>query len=158
MIASVITPALFKRFVRKILIGDGCWEWLASKNRAGYGQINIAELGRPCLAHRVSYEMFVGTIPVGMSVCHHCDNPGCVNPDHLFVGDHSANMADGAKKDRWPFGSKHHKTKFTEDDARLIKFDVSKSNAEWARRYNVTPSAISQIRSGQRWSRITEEE
>lgn len=79
---------------------DGCWEWTASRNEArrGYGQLNVD--GRPVMAHRVMYELFVGPIPPGLCVCHHCDNPPCVRPDHLFLGTHGDNAKDRDMKGR----------------------------------------------------------
>lgn len=82
------------RFWAKVEKTEGCWEWTGSKSRKGYGQFNE---GR---AHRVSWEMHNGPIPEGMFVCHHCDNPPCVRPDHLFIGDNAANMRDAFAKGR----------------------------------------------------------
>ena len=85
------------------VIGYGCWEWTGGKNRAGYGQINIA--GKHCQAHRVSFEMANGVkLPrgrkTGIIICHSCDNPGCVNPEHLWLGTHYHNSQDAIRKGR----------------------------------------------------------
>ena len=78
---------------------SGCWLWIgANSGKGGYGQISIN--GRIKRAHRVSWELHRGFIPEGMLVCHHCDTPPCVNPDHLFVGTYSDNTIDSVKKGR----------------------------------------------------------
>lgn len=89
------------RFFEKVKKSDGCWEWLAKKNNKGYGMFS-AERGRGKFktAHRVSYELARGKIPSGQWVLHHCDNPACVNPDHLFLGDNIANVRDMHNKGR----------------------------------------------------------
>lgn len=82
--------------------GD-CWKYTGSKDRNGYGNMGIYKNGKTihCLSHRISYEMFTGKlIPKGICVCHKCDNPSCVNPNHLFLGTVQDNMKDRDNKGR----------------------------------------------------------
>jgi hypothetical protein len=88
------------RFWSKVTLApSGCWEWQAARNEAGYGVIGYGP-GKTTLAHRVSYILCVGPIPDGMFVCHSCDNPRCVRPTHLWLGDNAANLRDMARKGR----------------------------------------------------------
>lgn len=77
---------------------NGCWEWVKYKNQDGYGRIRVN--GKKKLAHRASFEEFVCNIPEGMIVCHRCDNPSCIKPEHLFLGTHKDNCHDAITKGR----------------------------------------------------------
>lgn len=77
---------------------SGCWLWEKRLNKKGYGVLYIN--GKSTLAHRACWEETFGDIPKGMLICHRCDVPACVNPEHLFIGSHSDNMADMARKGR----------------------------------------------------------
>ena len=90
----------------------GCWEWCKARDERGYGFIYVN--GCNVRTHRYSWEIHHGEIPVGLFVCHHCDNPRCVRPDHLFVGTHKDNMQDAKKKGRLyvpPKGAPLHKNR-----------------------------------------------
>lgn len=86
------------RFIEKILIGDGCWNWTGAKNSPGYGYFSLK--GRQERANRISFKFFKGEIPEGKFICHTCDNPACVRPSHLFYGSQSENIKDAYRKGR----------------------------------------------------------
>lgn len=79
-------------------VASGCVLWNGYVGHKGYGRINVG--GSALLAHRVSYELSHGAIPRGAFVCHKCDTPGCINPDHLFLGTNTDNMRDMLAKKR----------------------------------------------------------
>lgn len=87
---------------------SGCWLWVGGTNGKGYGQLWID--GEPSImAHRLSWELHNGPIPKGMLVCHKCDTPPCVNPDHLFIGTDKDNIQDCIKKGRYVYNIKNLK-------------------------------------------------
>lgn len=92
--------AAAQRFWALVDKGEGCWEWTgAARCDRGYGAFKIC--GRLIGAHNFSFAVCSGKpIPVGLEVCHSCDNPRCVRPDHLFLGTHSQNMRDASRKGR----------------------------------------------------------
>jgi hypothetical protein len=92
--------SLEERFWKRVQIGPGCWLWIGSRTKKGYGSIRAPWHGPLLLAHRVSYELHFGPIPPGKYICHHCDNPPCVRPDHFFLGDESLNKLDMHRKGR----------------------------------------------------------
>jgi hypothetical protein len=89
---------LADRFWAKVLTGDGCWTWIGGRGKCGYGL--ILKDNHRLYAHRVSWELHYGPIPERMLICHRCDNPACVRPDHLFQGTQADNMHDCSLKQR----------------------------------------------------------
>lgn len=87
------------RFWSKVDRSGGCWNWMASLDGNGYGQI-IGASSRPVRAHRVAWELTNGLIPTGLHCLHRCDNARCVRPSHLFLGTHKDNMTDKEIKGR----------------------------------------------------------
>jgi len=97
-----MTPEQFWEKVKK---SEGCWLWTAGKNNRGYGQFR--RMRKNTLAHRYSYLISVGEIPVGVFVLHKCDTPLCVRPSHLWLGSQKDNMTDCAQKGRLLALDKH---------------------------------------------------
>jgi hypothetical protein len=141
---------------------DGCWNWLGSKSAAGYGKFMVGRspdgAWRPSWAHIVSWRLAHGDIPHGLFVCHRCDNPRCVNPEHLFLGTPADNQRDMAAKDRSVFGSKASWARLHESDVpeviRLRRAGVSWS--QLASHFGVSIRTVRHVVAGRSWKRVTQ--
>jgi hypothetical protein len=143
-------PKLFRRFMEKVSVGEGCWKWTAATNRDGYGMIGVGRKGER--SHRVSFRLFNGDIPAGLSVLHTCDNTGCVNPEHLYVGTQAQNVRDRVVRgrSRHPFGQDHGRAKLSSADVTEIRSQLAAGCVQrrLAERYGVTPTTILGIKRG----------
>lgn len=92
---------------------NGCWEWQGVRNNSGYGVLSIGHSGR-MLAHRFGWQLHRGPIPDGVHVLHTCDNPPCVNPDHLYLGTPADNARDRVERVRGNHGSRNGGAKIAE--------------------------------------------
>ena len=132
---------------------NGCWEWTASVNNKGYGWFRLDGKNRG--AHRVSWMLQHGAVPGGLFVLHRCDNPSCVNPDHLWLGTNADNMRDKVEKGRAPAlpGESNGQAKLTEADVIAIRAD-HRSLRAIAAEYGVSHALIGYIKRGDHWSHI----
>lgn len=141
-----------ERFWPHVEKSEGCWLWTASKWSYGHGRMSAGN-GRDTGAHRVSWEIHYGPIPDGLHVLHHCDNPSCVRPDHLFLGTHADNMRDRDAKGRGTSGERHPFAKLTNVDAEFIR-KMAKAGIKQRRLaelFDVSPATICEVVSGKRW-------
>jgi hypothetical protein len=150
-----LTQGLKQRFDIKWKLNEitGCWEWTAYRDKDGYGNIQVNK--SPRQAHRISYILYVGGIPPNTLVCHSCDNPGCVNPDHLFLGTPKLNMEDKYNKNRQIHvrGEEVGNSKLSTEDVKHIR-SSSFGNQQLAKYYGVTHSLISAIRLNKCWKHV----
>jgi hypothetical protein len=147
--------AMEARFHKYTTKTESCWIWRASTNSKGYGQICTSN-GKTMQAHRYSYELHKGPIPPGLYICHTCDTPRCVNPDHLFAGTSLDNARDKVNKRRQNIGSGQHRAKLREEDIEPIRelLAARVSCQEIARRYGVSGSVIASIKRRERWTHV----
>ena len=132
---------------------DECWEWKAYRQNNRYGRIRRGKKTEKAIsAHRLSWELHNGPIPNGLFVLHHCDNPACVNPRHLFLGTQADNMADRDTKGRQAQqnGEAGPRAKLTWEKVRKIRSSPATQSA-LARQYGISPSEVSRIKSEDTW-------
>lgn len=136
---------------------SGCHLFYGTPDHSGYGKFKWR--GVQIFAHRTAWELTFGPIPPGLCVCHRCDNPPCVNPDHLFLGTRYDNNKDRSRKgrtSRMP-GSKHWHAKITEEQARQIQ-QSTLPGPELMSLYKLSKAQISAIRTGRSWKHLTTQE
>lgn len=150
-------PVIERFKARCIKKASGCIEWNGFVNHEGYGAITVD--ARVIRAHRFSYAYYKGAIPDGMLVCHKCDNPRCVNADHLFLGTNQDNVNDKVKKNRQSRlkGEDSGTSKLTEKD--VIKIKIMLENGDSykviADRFNVTKTPIYLINKKKSWKHVS---
>ena len=136
-------------FWSKVKKTKGCWEWIGAKNRDNYGVCKLN--GKMIATHRKSWEICKGKIPKGIFVLHLCDNPPCVRPSHLWLGNHSDNMRDAIKK------GKISKNKLTETKVRAIRKLYKAGNIihkKLAKQFRVHPRTIGNVINKDTWKYV----
>jgi hypothetical protein len=144
-------PSTAERFWSKVDKTGECWLWTASRNASGYGYFQL----RPHTnrANRAAWILTNGAIPAGMVVCHSCDNPPCVRPDHLFLGTNTENRHDSMLKRRHAHGTRHHSARFTDDEVRAVRSSTEQTMV-LAARFGVSDVTIRNIRSGRLYKHL----
>jgi hypothetical protein len=144
-------PRLFWDRVTKC--DNGCWEWCGG-TKGPYGVCRVR--GRPVRAHRVSYELHFGPVPSSLCVCHRCDNPICVRPDHLFLGTNLDNVADKVAKGRQVRGVSVNTAKLTPEAVRRIRDEYRDgvSASTLATRYGISDRCILRIVRREAWKHV----
>lgn len=137
-----------ERFWRKVLKTETCWMWTGGTSGWFYGSFSYID-GKKIYAHRYSYELANGEIPEGMLVCHSCDNPKCVRPDHLFLGTYQTNIDDREMKKR----GNRSPQKLTWEDVFIIRErrKAGESYQSIAKDYDVSGSTIGGISKNKTW-------
>jgi hypothetical protein len=144
-----------ERFWKKTVLGrNGCIEWTAAK-KDGYGVFQRGAGDGTILAHRYAYMMANGMSELSRDdiIMHICDNPACVNIEHLRRGTHADNVADKVAKGRGINGSRHYMSRLTDENVRFIRSTSIKSK-DLATLFNVSRPTISDIRRGKTWLHI----
>jgi len=132
---------------------DACWPWSGSVDQSGYGMVALD--GHARRTHRVAYALAVGPIPTGMLVCHHCDNPPCCNPAHLFLGTLTDNNRDRANKGRSAAlrGERNGNSKIADADAHVIRLRRASGArvSDLANEYGLNRCTVRRIANGSRF-------
>lgn len=129
---------------------SGCWLWEGPVYSNMYGYVEIRD--ERYSAHRFSFELSNGQIPNNMFVCHACDNPICVNPEHLFLGSHNDNMLDKARKNRGK-GERHPSARLTASDVLTIRSD-KRSHSMISKEYGIARQTVGDIKNRRRWGHL----
>lgn len=144
-----------ERFWEQVDQSGECWLWTGSLSPKGYGNFQARREGKiTWKAHRYAYMLLRGKIPKGLHVLHRCDNPQCVNPDHLWLGTNADNHADKLRKGRQSKGRRVNTAKLTEAQVLEI-FHSEVPGTRLCEKYGVHNSVIYNIRNRKIWKHVT---
>jgi hypothetical protein len=157
-----------ERFWDKVRVGsaDKCWEWQGARYPNGYGFLFAGSLYgrnvRYVKAHRLSWEIANGEVPEGFCVLHHCDNPPCVNPAHLYVGTRADNARDRGVRNRGKEqrGGQNDNAKLAETDVRAIiaALKLGETQMSISTRFGIKQPQVSRIKNRQSWAHLWDRE
>jgi hypothetical protein len=139
-------------FLARFSDNSQCWEWSGSWASTGYGRLN-PKRGFTVSAHRGAWEVVNGPIPNGLFVLHHCDNPPCCNPSHLFLGTPKDNTQDMLTKGRNPHGEQHYRARLTAPQVVAIRADA-RSHRSIAADYSIARVTVTAIKNGRMWRHL----
>lgn len=131
----------------------GCWLFAGKLDKDGYGSMHNRSGGGDYKAHRVAWQEFVGPIPPGLDVAHHCDVRCCVNPSHLYVATRRQNLADRTKRKREPRGEACSWSKLKSEDAIYIMNSTEKIEA-LVERFGISRAQVYRVKSGECWGHL----
>jgi hypothetical protein len=150
--------SLFDRLYAKTVERNGCLEYTGTRDlRGGYGVLTLK--GKWKKAHRLAYELTKGVIPEGMFVCHTCNNPPCLNSEHLVLGTNAENMAyrNACGRTNKPQGERNHEHKLVEEQVRAIRVRYAEggiSSRALAREFGVSRRTIMRVVHKTHWSHV----
>lgn len=134
-------------------MANGCLEYTGCRDTDGYGDITVD--GKGWGTHQYTWTKLFGDIPKGMCVCHSCDNPPCVNPEHLWLGTLQDNVRDMDRKGRrapFPRGEKNHQSKLTSEQVAEMRSQYPRATLlDLSERYGISMAQVSRIVRNEHW-------
>lgn len=154
MTRQIIAEKYKTRFFQKVRKTESCWIWEGGKFGTGRPAFNFE--GRVIAASRFSYFLHYRELPEKLCVCHKCDNPLCVNPEHLFLGTHKDNVDDKVRKGRQMRGEKHYRTKLSDEIVKEIRevHKTLKSPTKISEIYGISIDHVNLIVHRRRWKHV----
>ena len=150
------------RFMNMFQVDEStnCWNWTLSTDYQGYGQFKYFDYDKNKWykerSNRASFKLFKGPITNGLCVLHHCDNPKCVNPLHLYLGTPRDNANDMVKRDRQRKGENHTNHKLTDEIVSWMRLqpEIYGCFGKWARMFEVNRATIIHAYRGKTWKHL----